>query len=104
LYVRKSDTVVTFGSVSWTCTGVLQIGNIEAEVPGNGAFVELLRTLKDRKLAVFVECVHNRRFRRRLLELGFVQVNADTGFHYLWNYEGHLRHPHGMSYVQPPLG
>ncbi len=90
LYVRKSDLYVNLGGGFWRCTDVVQIANVEATNPGQGAFGKLIAEIKERGRAVYVELVHNVRFRQHLLKLGFRSVNEGTGFHYLWNFEGHL--------------
>lgn len=90
LYVRSGDFIVMFNNGLWRCTRAIQIGNIEAERPGNGAFGRLTEDLISRGFAIFVENVHNPRFGPKLLRMGFVPVNTTSGVHFLKNYEGHL--------------
>lgn len=90
LYLRSTDFMVWIGDQAWKCTRAIQIGNIEAEQPGNGAFGRLTEYLISRGLAIFVENVHNPRFGPKLLRMGFVPVNTTSGVHFLKNHEGHL--------------
>lgn len=91
LYVRHSPMWVSFDNMSTQkCVQLVQIGNLEAEQPGNRAFTRLVEDLIGRGYAVFVECVHVPRFRMGLLKMGFTPVNTTQGHHYLKNFEGHL--------------
>jgi hypothetical protein len=92
LYIRSGDIIVSMGleGYLWRCSKVIQIANIEAEHPGNGAFGRLVDDLVLRGLAVFVENVHNPRFGPKLLRMGFVPVNTASGPNFLYNHEGHL--------------
>lgn len=91
LYVRKGEIVVRFNGNNYICERVITIANVEAKKKGRGAFTRLVAELAGKGLAIFVECVHNPRFRRKLLELGFIRVNGDEDYHYLLNYKGHLK-------------
>lgn len=86
LYIRSGDIYVD----GRRCTKVIQIANIEAKHPGNGAFARLVDDLIERGFAIYVENVHNPRFRQKLQRMGFIEVNPCLGFHFLKNHEGHL--------------
>lgn len=92
LYVRVADVAVRFDGdgTHYRCTKVIQIANIEAKRPGNGAFTRLVEQLIQDGYAVHVELAHELRFQQKLLALGFTQVNRGTGAHFLKGYEGHL--------------
>jgi hypothetical protein len=90
LYLRSTDFMVLIGDQAWRCSHAIQIGNIEAENPGQGAFGRLVADLVSRGLAIFVENVHNPRFSKKLIRMGFVPVNITSGNHFLINHEGHL--------------
>lgn len=64
---------------------ILDIALIEARYPGKGAFTNLFARLKKDypTMGIYVECVHNKRFRRKLLELGF-QTMENRPLCYLW--------------------
>ena len=91
LYVRKAPIAI-LGDEARRCFPCLTIGRIEARRPGNGAFTKLVHDLRGRDLAIFVENVHNERFREKLLALGFEPVNQRTGPHYLLAEDHHV-HP-----------
>ena len=94
LYVRSSYIHVIMDDEVWRCEPVLQIGNIKAKDPGQGAFTAFVEHVVALDRAIYVECVHNERFQRKLLEMGFVEVNKDGGaLHYLFNFEGRLQKP-----------
>jgi hypothetical protein len=91
LYIRKADIAITLVSRRYLrCREVVTIANVIARRPGKGAFKTLVAYLILNGKAVFVENVHNPRFRTKLLEWGYTRVNVDTGYHYLFNYEGHF--------------
>ena len=80
------------------CEPVLQIGNLTAKNPGQGAFTALVDEIVTLDRAIYVEVVLNVRFRRKLLELGFVEVNKGRGApNYLFNFEGKL-HEYRMEH------
>lgn len=56
---------------------VLDIANLEASRPGNGAFTDLIEHLKTEHpdLILLVECVLNVRFERKLEEMGFERID-----------------------------
>lgn len=91
LYVRSQDICVIIDDKTYICTKVVQIGNIEAKNPGNGAFASLVEHLVSLGYAIFVECVHNERFQDKLARMGFLRVNLESGFHFLYNHQDHLR-------------
>ena len=55
---------------------MLDLANLEARNPGNGAFTKLFHHLRKKypEYWLFAECVLNDRFEKKLLELGFTQV------------------------------
>lgn len=92
LYVRRNSILVRMSDGNWMCEPVVQIVNIVAMEPGNGAFTRLVdHIVNDLNRAVYVENAHNPRFRDKLERLGFVFVNKDHGPNYLFNFEGRLR-------------
>ena len=64
---------------------VLDIARIAAKVPGRGDFVKLIKEIKERynDLTIYVECVLNPRFERKLIRLGFKQVNELNSYYLL---------------------
>lgn len=60
---------------------VLDLGNLEARTPGNGAFTRLLKYVHRKwpDVWVYVECVQTKRFVKKLKKLGFIEV-GDGGF------------------------
>lgn len=92
LYVRRNSVFVRMSDGNWICDPVIQIANITAKMPGNGAFTRLVdHIIHDLNRAVYVENVHNPRFRTKLEKMGFVAVNRDHGPNYLFNFKGRLR-------------
>jgi hypothetical protein len=90
LYLRSTDYYVIIENKTYKCTHLIQIANVVADNPGNGAFTRLVDDLIKRGFAVLVECVHNERFRDKLKRMGFIPVNTHCGFHFLKNHENHL--------------
>lgn len=91
LYVRKGDIGVQLnGEEFYRCTNVVTIASVDAARPGKGAFTGLVKHLVDQEYAIYVENVHNERFRVKLKQLGFVKVNEEAGPNYLLNFDGHL--------------
>lgn len=91
LYVRKGTLYVVLDAVPYWCSNVLTIASVDAEDPGNGTFTKLVERLVEKGLAVYVENVHNPRFRRKLEEdLGFIPVSQRSGPNFLRNHDGHL--------------
>jgi hypothetical protein len=58
---------------------VLDIANVTARRPGNGAFTCLAEDLRRRGLTLYVESVLNERFAKMLPRLGFTQVPGCVG-------------------------
>lgn len=58
---------------------VFDIANIEATRPGKGAFTKLFEHLRKDypEMWIFVECVANERFAKKLLKMGFTQCTND---------------------------
>lgn len=52
---------------------VIDLANIEASRPGRGAFTRLVAKIRRKypEAWVYVECVHNPRFEKRLVDMGF---------------------------------
>ena len=71
-YVRRSSRVLDGELVDH----VLDLANIEAEVPGNGAFTKLTTSLIKRGIPLYVENVLNSRFDKKLLSLGFTRLDS----------------------------
>ena len=91
LYVRSSKVFVKIKDQGrYWCHPILKIGSADVSIPGNGAFTLLVEFLLKRSLAIYIENVHNLRFGRKLLKMGFISVNQDCGNHFLFNYEDHL--------------
>jgi len=63
---------------------VLQLANITATNPGQGEFSKLTEQLKKLNMPIIIESIQNPRFPRKLEELGFKQVNKNSGLHYFW--------------------
>jgi len=98
LYVRSGGVWITMGEDFWFCDPVVQIGSVDAIKPGQGAFTALVDHIIGLGRAIYVENVHNPRFRRKLLELGFVEVNEGQGApNYLYNFDGRLKNPEPCS-------
>ena len=70
-YVRRTSRILNGGWVDH----VLDLANITAEVPGQGAFTKLAAELLERGIPLFVECVHNPRFVKTLERLGFTRID-----------------------------
>jgi len=64
LYVRRTQR---FGFPT------IDLANITAAKPGNGAFTKLVKHLRTEypQLGIFVECVLNKRFEEKLKRMGF---------------------------------
>lgn len=90
LYLRKGIIGIALDDKVYRCSKVVTIGDITSKKPGHGAFARLVEDLVQKGWAVFVENVHNERFRPRLESMGFIRVNDHQGFHYLFNHDGHL--------------
>lgn len=75
LYVRCTKRYLQNKIVS----PVFDIANIEATRPGNGAFTKLFAHLRKDypEMWLFVECVANERFAKKLLAMGFTQCTND---------------------------
>lgn len=90
IYVRSNDIYVEIDGEQYWCDRVIQIANITAKQPGNGAFTRLVEQLVEYGLAIYIENVHFLRFRNKLISMGFTRVNRGSGYHYLYNYCGHI--------------
>lgn len=98
LYVRSQKLYAIIDDAGWYVEPVVQIGSVQATQPGSGAFTALVEYIVGLERAIYVENVHNPRFRRKLLELGFVEVNKNLGApNYLFNFEGRLQKPEPLS-------
>lgn len=75
LYVRCTKRFLRHELVS----PVLDIANIEASRPGKGAFTKLFEHLRENypEMWLFVECVANERFEKKLRKMGFTQCTND---------------------------
>lgn len=71
LYVRVGRR--SFPDTNWCVVDVLDIANVTAEHPGQGAFTRLAARLLRDGHTLFVECVLNPRFARKLEALGFTR-------------------------------
>lgn len=69
LYVRSTQR---FG------VETIDLANLEADVPGNGAFTQLVKHLRSSypDLGIYVESVLNTRFIRKLTALGFARCDV----------------------------
>jgi len=90
LYVRRGKIGVIINDVFCWCDPCLTIATVNAETPGSGAFTELIQKLRQRHMAIYVENAHELRFQRKLLSLGFTQVNREAGPNFLINHQGRL--------------
>lgn len=70
LYVRRTRRRL---GGEWV-EGVLDIARVEATWPGRGTFTTLVESLLERGIPLYVECVLNERFAKKLEEMGFTQV------------------------------
>lgn len=75
LYVRRGPRFV---AGEWV-QGVLDIARVTARHPGEGAFTKLSQELLERGIPLYVESVLNKRFIRKLEELGFTRVGEHEG-------------------------
>jgi hypothetical protein len=74
LYVRMGPRVLA----GVTHPLVLDIANVVANKPGNGAFTCLVEALHQRGITLYVENVLNARFAKMLPRLGFTQVDSTS--------------------------
>ena len=72
LYVRSS-----FRMIESERQRTLDIGRIQAEKPGSGAFAALMEKLAPLGTVIYIECVHNKRFAEKLRRMGFVEVYSE---------------------------
>lgn len=84
LYVRQTRR---FGA------DVIDLANLEADAPGNGAFTQLVEHLRTAypHLGIYVECVLTERFGEKLLALGFSPCHVGLSFCYYLAPAGPLR-------------
>jgi hypothetical protein len=73
LYVRRTRRLLNGVWVD----GVLDIARIIASRPGSGKFTALAEELLGRGIPLYVECVQNERFVKKLEKLGFTRVNHE---------------------------
>lgn len=99
LYVRRGRVGFVIDGVFYWCEPCLTIAVVEADKPGSGAFTNLVKELRERPLAIYVENAQELRFQRKLLSLGFVEVNQCTGRHYVLNHEGRMTAVRGVVTV-----
>jgi hypothetical protein len=73
LYIRVTKRVIA-GQMRVT----IDLANLVADQPGNGAFTDLLGHLQANypSFGIFVECVQSDRFQQGLLKRGFVEVEG----------------------------
>lgn len=69
---------------------VLDIASLEAKKPGRGAFTELHNWLRKEfpELWIYIEIVHNERFREKLLRMGYTLQKSGESFCYYMPPEG----------------
>ena len=81
LYVRFGQRYIDGERVK----DVLDLSNMTAEVPGNGAFTRLLKFLREEhpELTLYVENVMTARFGDRLMRMGFTQEGDSHPFSYV---------------------
>lgn len=73
LYVRRTRR---FLNDVWV-DSVLDIARIEATRPGKGRFTALATDLLERGIPLYVECVLNKRFVKKLESMGFTRREAE---------------------------
>jgi hypothetical protein len=78
LYVRRTLRFLNYDLERSVTT--LDIARIAADDPGHGAFTALAERLLARGLPLYVECVHNPRFAKKLRRMGFSvsPINPDS--------------------------
>lgn len=79
IYVRMSRRLL-LGVVH---ENVLDIANITAIRPGKGTFTRLVKRLHGRGIILYVECVQEERFAKKLMQLGFIQHSVYPKSFYL---------------------
>jgi hypothetical protein len=75
LYVRRTKRLL---NGEWF-EHVLDIARVEVRRPGQGTFKNLVTSLLDRGIPVYVECVQNTWFAEKLEEMGFTRVAGTSG-------------------------
>lgn len=78
IYVRRNRVHID----GRTLENVVTITNITSTNPGQGNFTSLVQHILSKGKSIYVECVQNTRFARKLEELGFERVNIQSGIHY----------------------
>ena len=79
LYVRVAKRYID-GEMQTT----IDLANMTASRPGNGAFTRLVeRLMAQYRLIIYVECVLNPRLAAKLIRMGFVQHKHDSSSYYL---------------------
>lgn len=81
LYVRNGWYSVNYEIIQET----IQLANLTASNPGNGAFKNLVAYLQENfsGIPIIVECVHTEKFATGLLKMGFKQFNINQGNHFI---------------------
>lgn len=87
LYVRIDRR--RFQETDWSIVDVLNIANVTAESPGQGAFTRLAGRLLREGRILFVENVLNPRFARKLAALGFTRTGSGFPCFYKFPPEGY---------------
>jgi len=87
LYVRKGPYLIRTETFKDYCESI-QIANVSASRPGNGAFRKLIDFLEknypDR--AILVECVLTEQLEAVCRHMKFEQINIGTGLHFARNF------------------
>jgi hypothetical protein len=80
LYVR-----VSWRPLENKMVQVIDLANITATKPGNGAFTKLVAKLREKypELGIYVESVLNPRFDAKLLKMGFIERQEAPHNYYL---------------------
>ena len=81
LYVRHGGFCV---NSEWM-KNTIQIANVTATNPGNGAFKKLVAYLQKNfsELVIIVECVNSKQFATGLLKMGFTEFKNGSTSHFL---------------------
>jgi hypothetical protein len=90
LYIHKGEVGVILSRRCYRCLNTVTIANVTSKKPGGGAFARLVADLVQRGFAVKVECVHEERFQKKLLRMGFVVIEGGLPPSFLFNHDGHL--------------
>jgi len=86
LYVRIAKRYID-GEMQTT----IDLANMTASKPGNGAFTRLVERLRDQYgFVIYVECILNPRLSVKVKRMGFVQHPHDSSSYYLLPKKGNL--------------